>query len=216
MHVGRLPLSGDSPPSRYSTDKVESSGLNATFDERIHLLSAEPNQTFLRVSVTDSEEEVAYETAVVGRLRRGYRVFRLRCELGTQIEHCYLLVHISFGKEANFWIPPRELRQRLSRQHSIGNMPTGLLEETSVGASSFQQGEVSTPVSSLGATSEGKSTTVSMSEPHHRANPEGKRRTVSILEPQKLQSAHQGREEEAQGGQRPVLADRQPSKQWYI
>ena len=45
----------------------------------MHCLASEPEQTFLRVAVLDHTEdekgtEVAFETAVLGRLRPGYRV----------------------------------------------------------------------------------------------------------------------------------------------
>ena len=63
-------------------------------------------------SIRGGEQEVAYETAVLGRLRGGYRVFRLRSMNGTRIELCYLLARISFGSEVNEWATPRELRAR--------------------------------------------------------------------------------------------------------
>ena len=75
----------------------------------------------------DNEQEVAYETAVLGRLRRGYRVFQLRCELGTRIEQCYLLVKISFGSEPNQWPTPRQVQLRsLSQRAEM----SGLVDET--------------------------------------------------------------------------------------
>ena len=71
--------------------------------ETVHCVAAEPHATFLRVSVTerrdragvsnllgegwrDAGQEVAYTIAVLGRLRRGYRVLQLRGLLGTRIE----------------------------------------------------------------------------------------------------------------------------------
>ena len=77
----------------------------------LHCLASEPNETFLRVVALDGKEAVAYETAVLGRLRRGYRVFQLRCELGTRIEQCYLLVKISFGSEPNRWPAPSHIKR---------------------------------------------------------------------------------------------------------
>ena len=93
------------------TEKVESNGLNAQFGHAVHCVAAEPHATFLRVGVLDEGREVAYETAVLGRLRRGYRVIQLRCTLGTRIELCYLFVKISFGYEPNEWETPRQARQ---------------------------------------------------------------------------------------------------------
>ena len=111
----QLPLTADAPPASCETAEVKGNGMNAQFGDTLHCLSAEPDATFLRVSVTSGGEEVAFETAVVGRLRRGYRVFCLRSLLGTRIELCYLFVHISFGTEWNDWIPPTQLRRRTKR-----------------------------------------------------------------------------------------------------
>ena len=86
---------------------VTKNGLNATFAQTtLHCLASEANETFLRVVALDGKEAVAYETAVLGRLRRGYRVFQMRSKLGTRIEQCYLLVKISFGSEPNHWLAP--------------------------------------------------------------------------------------------------------------
>ena len=95
------------------TPAVEGNGMNAAFDRAVHCIAAEPSATFLRVSVHDSNrqrQEVAYETAVLGRLRRGYRILQLRCPLGTRIELCHLFVRISFGSENNEWATPRQVR----------------------------------------------------------------------------------------------------------
>ena len=43
---------------------AKGSGMNATLDKEIHCVAAEPHATFLRVSVRDGGQEVAYETAV--------------------------------------------------------------------------------------------------------------------------------------------------------
>ena len=95
-------------------------GLNATFAQAtLHCLASEPNETFLRVVALDGKEAVAYETAVLGRLRRGYRVFQLRSELGTRIEQCYLLVKISFGREPNQWPAPS---QRLDQARELAEL----------------------------------------------------------------------------------------------
>eukprot|EP00966_Prymnesium_polylepis_P208216 4823048-Prymnesium_polylepis.1 len=76
-----------------TTPAVEGNGMNAVFCKTIHCVSAEPHATFLRVAVGDGwQEVVAFETAVLGRLRLGYRVFLMRSVLGTRIELCYLFV----------------------------------------------------------------------------------------------------------------------------
>ena len=86
-----LPLP-ESTETEASTAPVERNGMNATFrgdavcasvltneDTGVfHCVAAEPHATFLRVAVTDRGQEVAYESAVLGRLRRGYRVFQMR------------------------------------------------------------------------------------------------------------------------------------------
>jgi len=93
-----------------STVTIRGNGLNPEFRETIHCVAAEPHATFVRISVSDNGHDVAYESAVLGRLRRGYRVFQLRSMLGTRIELCYLFVRISFGQVPNRWSTPRQLR----------------------------------------------------------------------------------------------------------
>eukprot|EP00966_Prymnesium_polylepis_P294180 6794283-Prymnesium_polylepis.1 len=61
-----------------STKTVQSNGMNAVFGDQMYCTAAEPHMTFLRLSVSDGGKEVAYETAVLGRLRRGYRVLQMR------------------------------------------------------------------------------------------------------------------------------------------
>ena len=92
------------------------SGLNATFGEQVHCVAAEPDATVVRVSVTDGGQEVAYETAMLGRLRRGFRVLQLRGPLGTRIELAYLLVKVSFGWEDNQWSTQRQQNMQLRDQ----------------------------------------------------------------------------------------------------
>ncbi len=82
--------------------------MSAPFNATANCVAAEPYATFFRVGATDGGREVAYESAVLGRLRRGYRVFQLRGLLGTRIELCYLLVKISFGRQTNFWRSARQ------------------------------------------------------------------------------------------------------------
>ena len=96
-------------------------GLGVSFTHRtLHCVAAEPHATFLRLAVLDGEDELAYETAVLGRLRRGYRVFQLRSDLGTRIELCYLLVKISFGSEPNQWPTASQLEEvQEARLHAL-------------------------------------------------------------------------------------------------
>ncbi len=51
----------------------------------------------MRLRVFDKEQEVAFETALLGALRPGYRCFEMRSRNGTKIELCKLLVHIDVG-----------------------------------------------------------------------------------------------------------------------
>jgi hypothetical protein len=91
------------------TTSAADNGVNAVFYQVIHCVAAEPLATFVRIAVVTGRVEVAYETAVLGRLRPGYRVFRMRSMLGTRIELCYLLVNIRFWKEPNMWASPRQV-----------------------------------------------------------------------------------------------------------
>ena len=98
---------------------IATNGMNATFADTVisqyrrysvHCIAAEPHATFVRVSVTDRGQKVAFEAAVLGRLKRGYRVIQLRGKLGTRIELACLFVRISFGTEPNFFVSPRQAR----------------------------------------------------------------------------------------------------------
>jgi|EP00966_Prymnesium_polylepis_P227566 phosphatidylinositol phospholipase C, delta len=114
----KLPL-----PHNMDTDIVLSdlgtNGLNMQIGKTLHCVAAEPHATLVRVGVTDGGQEVAYVSAVLGRLQRGYRVFQARSSTnGTRIELCYLLVRISHGMEANLWISPRQLERQL-REYSM-------------------------------------------------------------------------------------------------
>jgi len=91
----------------------DGNGLNAQFNQEVHCISAEPDATILRVCVLDYGEEVAYETSMIGHLRRGYRIFQLRSKLGTRIELCSLLVRLTFGDEINIWATSRQMRLQL-------------------------------------------------------------------------------------------------------
>ena len=72
-------------------------GLCARFQHQFICLASHPMQTLLRVLIRDQGQDVAYETAVLGALRSGYRSFQLRrCGTGTRISLCSLLLHIQF------------------------------------------------------------------------------------------------------------------------
>jgi len=103
-------IDSDRVETQFATQVIKGNGLNAPFAQTVHCMAAEPDSTFLRLSVTDSGKEVAYETAVLGRLRGGYRVVQLRGPLGTRIELAYVLVRISFDRRENVWPTRRQLR----------------------------------------------------------------------------------------------------------
>ncbi|EOD30067.1 hypothetical protein EMIHUDRAFT_99535 [Emiliania huxleyi CCMP1516] len=105
--------------TRLTTAVAEGNGLNPTFDETFHCLAAEPNQTILRVVVEDEGRLVAYETAVLGSLRCGYRCLHLRSPSGTRIDACCLLLHISDGSEPNTFGTVEELRSMMQSQRSL-------------------------------------------------------------------------------------------------
>ena len=94
-------------------------GMNVEFGDILHCVAAEPHATFLRVGIVDGRREVAYEIAVLGRLKRGFRVLQMRSCLGTRIELCCLLVRISFGSELNKWASPRQQERQLRQQHEV-------------------------------------------------------------------------------------------------
>ena len=85
------------------TTSAATNGMNASFNKMVHCVAAEPYATFLRIGVSDEGHEMAYETIVLNRLRRGYRVLQLRSLLGTRIELCYMFVRVRFGREVNLW-----------------------------------------------------------------------------------------------------------------
>eukprot|EP00966_Prymnesium_polylepis_P129325 2990940-Prymnesium_polylepis.1 len=84
-------------------------GINAFFGTKIYCIASEPHSSFLRISVTDDGREVAYETAILGKLLRGHRVFQLRSRNGTRIELCYLFVCITCGSVPNQFAAPRQV-----------------------------------------------------------------------------------------------------------
>ena len=105
--------------TRLVTAVAEGNGLNPTFDETFHCLAAEPHQTILRVVVEDEGRLVAYETAMLGSLRCGYRCLHLRSPSGTQIDSCCLLLHISVSTEPNTYGTVDELRVMMQSQRSL-------------------------------------------------------------------------------------------------
>ena len=101
-----LPL----PPTvetEYTTTIVPGNGMHAEYYETVYCAATEPHATFVHVSVSDGGQEVAYETAVLGRLRNGYRVFQMRSLLGTRIELAYLFVRIRSGSQPKYAIRDR-------------------------------------------------------------------------------------------------------------
>ena len=59
----------------------------------------------------DDEEEVAYETCMLGVLRQGYRVLHMCSAQGTRIRNCYLLCHVSFTTQVNAWVGEGEMME---------------------------------------------------------------------------------------------------------
>jgi len=116
----KLPVQQGADTEMQIASSAKSNGLNPAFDGTAHCLAAEPHATFLRIGITDGRLEVAYESAVLGRLRAGYRVFQLRSSLGTRIELAYLFVRISFGEERSLG---------MSRQTQIAVRQVGELRD---------------------------------------------------------------------------------------
>ena len=108
---------GSDIPTQFKTAPVRGNGLAAYYGDTVHCIAAEPLSTVLRVVVVDGESEVAYETAVLGALRTGYRCFQLRQpRTGTRIELCSLLVHIEATEEPHLWAEAETLRKQVMRQ----------------------------------------------------------------------------------------------------
>jgi len=89
-------------------------GMNAEFGQKANFIAAEPHATFLTWTVANGRKEIGRDTAVLGRLQRGYRVLRFRSELGTRIELCCVLVRIRFAEVSNLWPTNRQ-----NRLHSV-------------------------------------------------------------------------------------------------
>ena len=114
-----LPPQGDVKTSA-STVAVEGNGFNAHgFGGHFHCLAGEPMHTILRVSVWDDGQMVAYSTVVLGVLRAGYRVLRLRDRLGTPIELCSIFLHVALGTEENLYGSTAELQKRVKEQQLV-------------------------------------------------------------------------------------------------
>jgi len=121
------------PPMNMSTSMttsaVQGKGLNAQFLETVHCFAAEPSTTVFRVEVKCSTQ-LAYETAVLGRLRCGYRIFQLRGLYGTRIELCYLFVRITMGTTINLWNSPRQAQiLALRREKEVQQQLHATVEE---------------------------------------------------------------------------------------
>ena len=116
------PREGEAPTTSTTTAVVGANGLHAVFDETVYCLASEPAHTVLRVSaldnqghvLLDSQQEVAFETVVLGMLRPGYRCLELRSRHGTKIELCSLLVHIGHSTVAH---PGGESERHESEHH---------------------------------------------------------------------------------------------------
>lgn len=132
--TNELSLPKSCTETEITSPAVKRNGMNATFDYVVHCIAAEKHATFVRIGVKDNSNEVAYEAAVLGRLRYGYRVFQLRMTtLGTRIELCYLLVHISFGSMPNLWISPlQQEKLHLEQQRRIAHLEDKLRRQTAI------------------------------------------------------------------------------------
>ena len=70
---------------------------------QIHCLAAEPDACFLRISVSDDGQDVAYETMMLSHLRSGVRSLELRSVAhGTRIELCSLLLDVTFNPDVEY------------------------------------------------------------------------------------------------------------------
>eukprot|EP00966_Prymnesium_polylepis_P324031 7380144-Prymnesium_polylepis.2 len=119
------------PTAEFSTSvSQKGNGLNMTFGATVHCVAAEPLATFMRIAVSGGNQEIAYETVVLGRLRVGYRVLPLRSSVhGTRIELAYLFVCIRIGDEPNLWPTARHLRTQATMMAQNMREPTLLESE---------------------------------------------------------------------------------------
>jgi len=126
---GSLPLPQQFEEKEIRLSSRSSGGLNAAFSQSVHCVAAEPAATFLRVSVSDRSQEVAFESVVLGRLRGGFRVLQMRSMLGTRIELCYLLLHLEFSKLLNLWFSPRQMRMQNKQARTEAEMEMARLRD---------------------------------------------------------------------------------------
>mmetsp|Transcript_15402 Transcript_15402/g.46245 ORF Transcript_15402/g.46245 Transcript_15402/m.46245 type:complete len:545 (-) Transcript_15402:93-1727(-) len=106
--------------TEFSTRALASDGMNVSIDSTVHCIAAEPHSTFVRIGVSDRGEEVAFEVAVLGRLRCGYRVLLMRGAWhGTRIELCYIFIHVTVGSEPNLWPTHRQQRRSFRARESM-------------------------------------------------------------------------------------------------
>ena len=104
------------------TRALASDGMNVIIDSKVHCIAAEPHTTILRIGVSDRGQEVAFEVAVLGRLRCGYRVLLMRgAAHGTRIELCYLFIHVTVGSEPNLWPTQRQQRRSFRLRESMAS-----------------------------------------------------------------------------------------------
>mgnify|MGYP006076618523 FL=1 len=96
---------------RVTTRAVERNGLNPRYNTTVHCVAAEPMATILRVVVIDDDKEVAYETVVLGVLRRGWRALPMRAMRGCRIDFCCVLIHVAEGA-----VPESMLRPQVDRK----------------------------------------------------------------------------------------------------
>ena len=96
---------------RVTTQAVERNGLNPRYNTKVHCVAAEPMATILRLVVIDDEKEVAYETVVLGALRRGWRALPMRAMRGCRIDFCCVLIHVAEGT-----VPVSVLKPQVDRK----------------------------------------------------------------------------------------------------
>ena len=106
------------PEMRVATQAVQRNGLNPRYSYRVHCVAAEPMETILRLVVIDDEKEVAYETIVLGALRRGWRAVPMRAMRGCRIDFCCVLIHVTEGTVPASALKPPEDRM-LGKKDSV-------------------------------------------------------------------------------------------------
>ena len=94
---------------------------------------------------------MAYETAMLGSLRCGYRCLHLRSPSGTRIDSCCLLLHISVSTEPNTFGTADELRSMVQSQRSLISQQSRDIHQLSEELSRLGS-QPSTPMLTPGAT----------------------------------------------------------------